>query len=51
MASDSEEEPRSEAEMGLSMNGDRYERLECIGRGSFGDVYRGCGQEAPVLML
>ena len=21
---------------------DRYQRLDCIGRGSFGDVYRGC---------
>jgi hypothetical protein len=46
MASDSAAEPSCEVEACLSMDGDRYERLECIGRGSFGDVYRGCGQEA-----
>lgn len=25
----------------LTIDEDRYERLECIGRGSFGDVYKG----------
>lgn len=24
------------------VDANRYERLDCIGRGSFGDVYRGC---------
>ncbi|KAK9843397.1 hypothetical protein WJX81_000440 [Elliptochloris bilobata] len=27
------------------IDADRYERLECIGRGSFGDVYRGLDRE------
>jgi hypothetical protein len=33
MASDAAEKLLNEA--------NRYERLECIGRGSYGDVYRG----------
>lgn len=31
----------TEGASALSVDEDRYERLECIGRGSFGDVYRG----------
>jgi hypothetical protein len=26
----------------ITADADRYERFECIGRGSYGDVYRGC---------
>ncbi|CAL8467308.1 g6845 [Coccomyxa elongata] len=29
----------------LTIDEDRYERLECIGRGSFGDVYKGIDKE------
>ena len=35
------EQPDIEAPGSLLVASDRYERLECIGRGSFADVYKG----------
>lgn len=37
------QEPSSSGQLHISS--DRYERLDCIGRGSFGDVYRGLDRE------
>ena len=32
------------------IDAERYERLECIGRGSFGDVYRGCATDLKLTL-
>ena len=46
MATRSNTSAEQDSSNSLILNVDRYERLECIGRGSFGDVYRGYGRLA-----
>ncbi|CAL5224972.1 g7746 [Coccomyxa viridis] len=45
MAAAAREQQVSEIPDSLSIDIDRYERLECIGRGSFADVYKGLDRE------
>ncbi|EIE22150.1 Pkinase-domain-containing protein [Coccomyxa subellipsoidea C-169] len=40
--------PDTDAIRSLTIDEDRYERLECIGRGSFGDVYKGLDKESDM---
>ncbi|KAK9916803.1 hypothetical protein WJX75_007240 [Coccomyxa subellipsoidea] len=40
--------PDADAIRSLTIDEDRYERLECIGRGSFGDVYKGLDKESDM---
>lgn len=41
MAAHDTAQANTDAIRSLTIDEDRYERLECIGRGSFGDVYKG----------
>ncbi|BDA40402.1 probable serine/threonine-protein kinase 24 at N-terminal half [Coccomyxa sp. Obi] len=48
MAAHDTAQANTDAIRSLTVDEDRYERLECIGRGSFGDVYKGIDRETDM---